>query len=141
MAAAWALRLLEDRFVAAEVRSAGTHASGEAQAAAYAIDAMRELGFDLRAHRSTPLDEDLMSWADHVVVMEPMHAEVGLGLLGGDDVERSIRALWRHLGEGADHVPDPHGRALDVYRSSARQIGAATEAFLDESLLERRGQS
>jgi len=144
MAAAWARRLLDDRFVAAEIRSAGTHAregAEAAEAAAYAIDAMRELTFDLRSHRSTRLSAELMSWADHVVVMEPMHTEVAQGLLGGADEQGKIRGLWLHLSTPSDHVWDPRGQDLETYRSSARTIGAAIEGLLAQTLSERRTQA
>lgn len=131
IAAAWAARLLEDRFVAADIRSAGTHARTGDAAAAYAIDAMRELGFDLRSHRSSPLDAELLSWADHVVVMEPMHAEVARRLLGGAEELGKVQGLWLHQAVPAKHVADPQGQSLDVYRGSAREIGNSLKALLD----------
>ncbi len=133
IAAAWAARLLEDRFVAADIRSAGTHARAGSAAAAYATDAMRELGFDLRSHRSSPLDAELLVWADHVVVMEPMHADVARSLLGGVDEVSKIQGLWLHQALPADHVADPQGQSLDVYRASALEIGTSLKAFFEAS--------
>jgi protein-tyrosine phosphatase len=141
MAAAWAERLLDDRFVAADILSAGSHAWDGSEAAAYAIDAMRELGFDLRAHRSRRLSAELMSWADHVVVMEPMHAEVSRGLLDSAAEGGKIRGLWEHLTDAAGQVSDPQGQDLDMYRSSAREIGEALDSLLGEILAELRAQA
>jgi protein-tyrosine-phosphatase len=140
MAAAWAARVLEDHFVFAEIRSAGTHAWDGAEAAAYAIDAMRELGFDLRAHRSQRLGSELMTWADHVIVMEPMHAEVAQGLLGVQESSNKIIGLWSYLEEPAAHVSDPHGQELQVYAASARSIGWGVEQLLKNQLEERRNE-
>jgi len=140
MAASWAARVLEDHFVFAEIRSAGTHAWDGAEAAAYAIDAMRELGFDLRLHRSQRLTEELMSWADHVIVMEPMHAEVAQGLLGSQGASDRVVGLWSYLEEAAAHVSDPHGQELEVYAASARSIGRGVEKLLEMQLEERRSE-
>ena len=141
IAAAWARRLLEDRFVVGEIRSAGTHAWEGAEAGAYAIDAMRELGFDLRSHRSQRLSKELLDWADQVVVMEPMHAEVACELLGPSGDRSKILQLWEDLPEQADHVWDPQGQALEVYRTSARVIGQSLEVLLVRLLSERRRQA
>jgi len=99
---------------------------------------MRELGFDLRSHRSCPLDAELLSWADHVVVMEPMHAEVARRLFGGVEESSKIHGLWMHQALPADHVADPQGQSLDVYRASAREIGTSLKAFFDPAVTASR---
>lgn len=134
MAAEWAVRHLEERFVTPEIRSAGTHAHDGMEAAAYAIDAMRELGFDMRGHRSQRLDESLLDWADHVVVMEPMHAEIAALLMAPSAEAARVSGLWSHLEGQAGAVPDPHRLSLEVYRHSARSIGAAVQRLVEEQL-------
>jgi len=133
MAEFHASKQLADRFVAADVRSAGTHAWEGNEAGAYTIDAMRELGFDLRPHRTSSLTHELIEWADHVVVMEPMHAEVVLRG-GGED---KLVELWCWI-PGADLVVDPQGKPLDDHREAATRIGRATEAMVVEHLAARR---
>ena len=140
MAAAWARRCLEDRFVAAEIRSAGTHAWGGAEAAAYGIDAMRELGFDMREHRSQVLDPALVGWADHVIVMEPMHGQVAADLVPEGDSGK-VEGLWRFMEADQGHVMDPQGSTLDDYRASARSIGQAVGRLIDEHLEGRLGST
>ena len=109
---------------------------GGAEAAAYAIDAMRELEFDMRGHRSQALDAELLEWADHVVVMEPMHASLASELLPPS--ASKLEGLWEDLDEGLAHVPDPQGQGLDVYRASARSIGAAVGRLVERHLSLRR---
>ena len=133
MAEYWARKVLADRFVAAEIRSAGTHAWEGSEAGAYTIDAMRELGFDLRDHRTTPLNRDLIEWADHVVVMEPMHAEVVSTLVNEDN----LVCLW-HWIDQADEVVDPQGQPLEAHREAAERIGRAIQAMVGEHLAARR---
>jgi protein-tyrosine-phosphatase len=136
MAEAWARKFLEDRFVAADVRSAGTHAWDAAEAGAYTTDAMREIGFDLRAHRTTRVTAELLEWADVVAVMEPMHAEVVLELL--PEVEAKLHRVWTFLPGNPDHVTDPHGHQLDAHRTAAQAVGGAVKALIDQWFAERR---
>ena len=135
-AASWGEQLLAERFVAAEIRSAGTHAWQGAEAGAYTIDAMRELGQDLRAHRSQPLDPELLRWADEIVVMEPMHAETALTL--EPSCEPRLRRLWTWIPGSFEEVPDPQGQDLDAHRAAVRLIGQALEVLVEERLAARR---
>jgi protein-tyrosine-phosphatase len=136
VAAAWAERAFAEQFVAVEVKSAGTHAWPGMEAGAYTVDAMRELGVDLRAHRTTRLDGDLLRWADHVLVMEPGHAEICTQL--APEVEPRIAGLWAWLGEEWQFVPDPHGEALDVHRANVRLIGDAVRKMAAAHVAARR---
>ncbi len=135
MAATWTAHHLAQRFVMAEIRSAGTHGWDGAEAGAFAIDAMRELGHDMRQHRSQPLSDQLLDWADHVVVMEPMHEAV----VRGRDVieEAALVRLWDFV-DGADQVDDPQGHPLDAYRAAAASIGDATQRMITAHLAARR---
>ena len=145
MAAAWAERLLAEHLVVSEVRSAGTHAWVGGEAAAYAVDAMRELGFDLRPHRSQPLDRRLLDWADYVVVMEPLHEAIAGAMLAeaptGSEGRAQVEGLWPHLAGGESEVPDPQGRDLPDYRRSAQSIGLAVGRLVDLYLVALRGNS
>ncbi len=138
MAEHWARKLLEDRFIMADVRSAGTHAWKGAEAGAYTTDAMREIGFDLRRHRTTRVTPELLEWADCVGVMEPMHAEVVLEHLPA--VEEKLYRLWHFLPSEADHVADPHGQELDAHRVAAQAVGDGVKSFVDHWLAERRAK-
>lgn len=136
MAEAWARRLLEERYVMADVRSAGTHAWDDALAGADTTDAMRELGFDLRPHRSTRVTPALLAWADLVAVMEPMHADV---LLQHDpSVEAKLRRMWTYLPGNPDHVEDPIGQELEAHRRAAQSVGDAVRALVDEWFARRQ---
>ena len=133
MASTWAEHYLTQHFVAGEIRSAGTHAWKGAEAGAYAIDAMREHGFDMRSHRSQPISSELLDWADHVVVMEPMHSEVV-----GPKVEPSkLIELWDYV-DGADHIADPQGHPLEAFRRAAGEIEGAVSRLISRQVAERR---
>ncbi len=138
MGEAWARQRFAERFVSADVRSAGTHAWGDAPAGADTTEAMHECGFDIRPHRSTRLDADLLAWADVVVVMEPMHAEIALEL--DPTVEPKLRRLWTYMDGDVDHVHDPIGQPLDAHRTAAKRVGEATTKVVDEWFAQRRAQ-
>ena len=135
-AATWAEHHLANRFVTADIRSAGVAAWQGAEASAYAIDVMRELGMDMRDHRSQPISEELLKWADYIVVMEPGHSEHISALL--PEVAPRIIGLWTYLAESEDHVPDPHRQGIEVFRASCISLGKAVETLIEERLAARR---
>jgi len=135
MAATWAEHHLAQRFVMAEIQSAGTHGWDGAEAGAYAIDAMRELGHDMRAHRSRAITQELIDWADHVVIMEPMHEDV----IGERVAAGKLIRLWDYV-DGADHIEDPQGHALAAFRNTATSIGGAILTMVVAHLAARRAQ-
>jgi len=128
-------RLSNEHFIAGQIQSASALGWDDVEAGAYTMDAMRELGFDLRSHRSQALTAELIDWADRVVVMEPAHARKVLSLQPA--AEDKTVGLWDWL-EGYDHVPDPQGQDLDVHRECMERIGQAVEALVDQFVAERR---
>lgn len=137
-AAAWANKLFAERFVTAQIRSAGTHAWDGGPASANATQAMAELDFDLRTHRSQPIRAELLDWADHVVVMEPMHRDVILE--SAPEYADKILPMWDFIEDGGDHVVDPQGHEYEAFRRSAAEIGEATAKLVVHILAERRAR-
>ena len=135
-AATWAEHHLAARFVSADIRSAGVAAWQGSEASAYAIDVMRELGMDMRSHRSQPTSPELLLWADHIVVMEPGHAKHIIDMQPA--VEDRIIGLWTYLSEDAELVYDPHRQGIDVFRASCTSLGVAVERLVLEHLAARR---
>lgn len=135
-AATWAEHHLAARFVSADIRSAGVAAWQGGEASAYAIDVMRELGMDMRSHRSQPTTPELLLWADHIVVMEPGHAKHIIDMQ--PEVEERIIELWTYLSEQAEWVHDPHRQSIDVFRASCTSLGDAVKRLVLEHLAARR---
>ncbi len=137
MAAAWAEHHFAEQFVFADIRSAGIHALPGYSAGAYALDAMRELGFDMRTHRSQLLTAELLGWADFAIVMEPEHAAAAEHICSETLPEEewaTIIPLWNFAEDGFDHIPDPEGGPLDDYREAARAIGSCIEKLVAKRL-------
>jgi len=151
MGEAWARHWFEQRFVAADVRSAGVIAIdflGDpevrrrydshpfSRAASFAVEVMREHGLDLSEHRTRRATAEMLDWADAVLVMEPMHRDSLLEL--DPAAEPRIQGLWTYCDGDLDHVWDPQGRSLDDYRAAAKLIGDAVERFVPAHLAARR---
>lgn len=137
--------------VDARVRSAGTMA-WEAPATPDAVEVMRERGFDISDHRSTPLGERVIDESDLILGMTRDHLGrvaslapdavdrafligelVRLGdKVGSRRLDEDLRS-WLHrlstarphrrmLGRSRDEVPDPLGEPIERYRVTAARL-------------------
>ena len=157
---ALARRWFEQRGVSATVGSAGTHAEWGAGPTVQTEEAAARLGLDVSAHRSRPLDPDVVRGVDLVLTMERSHAlEVGhrypelvdvtftLGELAdlapvhpreaGQTTEEWIDAMSRgrpfaQMFSLTDYgdIADPVGRSARRHRKTAGQISDALEVVL-----------
>ena len=112
----------------AETRSAGVSASPGSTASEGAIEAAAEQGLDLKEHRSSPLTQELVEWADLVLTMG-VHHLVAVEENGGRGKTAMLSAFaeGRESGEGWG-VPDPFAGDIDVYRDSFRVLEELVEA-------------
>ena len=110
------------------VTSAGLAAWAGGPASSGALEAVSEMGADLRGHSSQPLTEALVRQADVILTMTASHRAALLAQFpeAGDRVAM--------LSPDRRDVIDPIGGSLETYRSCARQIRehlAARIATLD----------
>jgi L-threonylcarbamoyladenylate synthase len=107
------------------VTSAGLAAWAGGQASVNAVEAVAELGADLRGHTSQPLTESLIRQADMILTMTASHRAAVLAQFpdAGDRVAM--------LSPDRRDVIDPIGGSLDTYRSCARQIREHLAARID----------
>ena len=98
------------------VTSAGLAAWAGGPASSGALEAVAEMGADLRGHSSQPLTEALVRQADVILTMTASHRAALLGQFpeAGDRVAM--------LSPDRRDVIDPIGGSLETYRSCARQI-------------------
>jgi protein-tyrosine phosphatase len=122
--------------------SAGTSAAAGEPASAGARAVAHELGLDLDAHRTAPLDAAALAGADWVIGLTRAHAALvsaritavwpgAVGLLAAPGHD------WRRQGPvsgGADQagldVADPWQQDLDAYRRAAGDIEAKVAAWV-----------
>jgi protein-tyrosine-phosphatase len=126
MAAGLAERIADRFGLNVLTRSAGTLGLLDKPAHPNAVLVCREVGVDLSTHRSRGLDDDLLAWADKIVVMELEHAT-------------HIRAYFeRHADKvvqlgpyaGVEDIPDPHRSWVCIYRRCRRTLEAGIEKLL-----------
>lgn len=109
-----------------EVRSAGTSALFGEPASDGARRVARRHGLDLEGHSSTPLDEDLVAWADLVLTMGSTHLRRVLEL-GGEGKSALLGAFGQdrkpsgRAGPGLE-VPDPFGGDDEAYEQTFRRV-------------------
>ena len=106
------------------VQSAGVSAGDGLPASWEAVQALRESGIDLLAHRSRRLTRELVDAARVIVVMTDAHRAAVLERF--PDARERVRLLgsFGPSPEDGDDVGDPIGSSLDVYRRVRDQIRA-----------------
>jgi len=115
-------KIAPGRFV---VRSAGTHVYFHgAPAERSAVQAVRELGLDLSAHRTRQMDASLADWADLILGMEDWHCrQIERSFPAARGKTFSFGGYARGRAGGAD-VDDPYGGSMRVFRACAQEIAA-----------------
>lgn len=105
------------------VRSAGVSALRGEPASDGSLRTGARHGLDLSGHRSRPVDDELLGWADLILVMSPGHllrlAE--LGVVGKAAVLDAFAQGGEGSGESAD-VLDPFGGDDDDYEEAYRTL-------------------
>ncbi len=123
-----------------EIRSAGSSTTPGLPASEGALRAADRHGLDLTGHRSTPLDPQLVEWADLILAMSDSHLEAArtLGSTG-----REILLTEFVTGEGREpesrNVPDPLGGGDEVYEQTFTTLEGLIDELL-QRLLKRREQ-
>lgn len=110
-----------------ESRSAGTHAREGDPAAPNSERAIRELGGDLSAHRSQPVTDELVDWADRILVMELRHAQNVRSAFPAADAKLQMLGTFGGIME----IADPYGSWIFRFRSSRDEIRRCVEGLLD----------
>ena len=99
------------------IESAGTSASSAAPPSEDAVQAMKERGIDVSAHKSRPMRHVNLDDFDIVVALTPSIAQA-LRTHGAD--ASKLRTL---------DIPDPFGKGLETYRDTAQAIERELASF------------
>lgn len=110
------------------VRSAGTGAAFGGPASENAIKVAQDHEIDLSAHRSTPLEPDLVKWADLILGMSGSHILVAAEQGGADKVALVTDFLEEGTGEP---VEDPFGGDTLAYERTFDELERAIGALLE----------
>ncbi len=118
-------RLPSDLSKQVEIRSAGTLSINGKPATSPAIAVAQEYGADLSRHRSRGLSEELLAWADLILVMGETHLRFIQEHYPEAAARTHLLRRFRRLPEefvGNVEVPDPIGGDLEEYRACAQLI-------------------
>ncbi|MBI5434931.1 MAG: low molecular weight protein arginine phosphatase [Planctomycetes bacterium] len=110
-----------------ELRSMGVFAHPGAAASREAVEVMADAGLDLSAHRSTPLDPEVVGELERVYALTQGHLEA-LRAAVAPSVAKRCTLLDP---EGRD-IPDPIGGTREDYERCAAAIQSALEVRVDE---------
>lgn len=114
-----------------EIQSAGVSAYPGTLASEEARSAAEKAGLNLEEHRSSLLEDELVTWADLILTMGTHHLEVVEGL-GGKGKASMLTAFARKSEKGQDRdVQDPFGGDAHTYRESFRTIADLVETSLE----------
>lgn len=114
-------RIISERGLSGfECRSCGTFAFPGDEASPPAVEAAAQLGADISAHRSSPVNQYIIDNTDVFICMSPSHAAMIKSVSPNSDV--------RVLGGG---IPDPYGQSDEVYLACANEIYKNLEILTD----------
>ncbi|MCB9777477.1 MAG: hypothetical protein H6742_02810 [Alphaproteobacteria bacterium] len=128
MAEGWAAWYGAQRGWPVEVRSGGIMGLMGHPADPLAIKVMAEVGIDISGHRSGGVDEEMIAWADHVLVMEMRHASSLRRRIPASDSKVLMLGNFGGLVE----VPDPVGGWRWRFRTSRDQLKKCVQGFMDQ---------
>ncbi|MDA1001310.1 MAG: low molecular weight protein arginine phosphatase [bacterium] len=112
-----------------EVRSAGTHAMTGNPSPVEAIQVANQAGIDLTPHQAQPLTDEIVDWADRIVVMSPDHADyIEVNFPHGIEKIDEM-AIYRPGGRPGDTIKDPYGQSLFHYRQYYGELMEAVQGF------------
>lgn len=137
MAAVLLEHKLKQRERSAMIISAGTLNIIGRSAAIHAREAVAAHGLSLESHRSQGINNKLVTFADHVIIMAPHHGVELLKLY--PKLEPKLVGLWRYAPEETPGWPlteiaDPVGQSLAQFLSCRDLIDQCLDAWIAQAL-------
>jgi len=112
-----------------EVRSAGTIALNGGKPSEETIEVLKKEGIDAAGYESTKLKEEIIDWADVILVMEPEHREAVIGLC---PLSAGKIFMLGEFNPGAKDIliPDPIGRSYSFYKVTFNLIKRSIDGLI-----------
>lgn len=102
-----------------QVTSAGTWAEYGQLASNFSVEVLAEQGFDISGHRSQPINEELLAWADLVLCLATGHAEA---LKAEFRSEKHKIYLLSAMSGRPYSVHDPYGEPRFAYEQMVQEV-------------------
>lgn len=114
-----------------EVRTAGVMTIPGLIPTPEATLVLKNAGIDIRAHRSSPLTNELIRKADLILGMTPFHVQFALRM--SDDARGKTFLLKEYAESDVKmfQISDPMGMTLEVYKRVYREMKLAIDRILD----------
>jgi len=129
LAEAYFRKRIEEEGLKIEVRSAGTGAANGYPPADETVTTLQEEGISSANLFSKSVTEDLINWADIILVMEPIHKARIMDMVPGSG--RKVFFLAEYDREAQEiSIPDPIGRSLAFYKLSFGIIKRSVEGII-----------
>ncbi len=120
------------------VGSAGTWTQDGVPATPEAVDALGQRGIDIGRHRSRRITAALLAQADLVLVMTAAHAEALRAEF--PEARNRVHMLTAMAGSAYD-IPDPVGKPLAWYMSTATELARVLERGFDRIVAEAQARA
>jgi protein-tyrosine phosphatase len=104
------------------VLSAGVHAFPGNSADSKMVDFLNKSNIPHNGHESKLLDDDLMAWADMILVMEKRHREHILSQWPNSEEKVHLMGKFVSPDQPEADVDDPYGLSSFYYRATQSQI-------------------
>lgn len=127
MAEALAGLAAERRGWRVEARSCGVEAREGLPAAPNSVKVVREVGGDLTAHRSQPMSEELVAWADRILCMELRHTQAARAMFPLAEGKLQLLGTFG----GTVEIDDPYGSWIFTYRRTRDLLMNCIEGLYD----------
>ena len=111
-----------------DVKSVGIHASFGTNAASFAIEAMKDIGIDIRDHKSDQVNSELLDKADLVLTMSNSHKKAIL--LQYPLMKGRVFLLNEYAFGINKDIEDPFGGSLRYYEKARDEIFRAVEEIV-----------
>ena len=112
-----------------KIMSAGTTTVDGMSASAYSVEALKRIGVDLSAHRSTMLTQELVDEAFAIFALAQSHIDV-LQTYYDNLPSRVLTVLDAVEGCARHDVPDPYGGTIDDYLDVRDDIAYAIPSIV-----------
>ena len=110
--------------------SAGIFANPGNIPAPFAVKVAREAGVDISGHRARVVNNDNLSWADIVLVMESGQREFISTAFPHQSAKVVLLGDFKRSHEGGGEIPDPYGSSLEDYKTCLEEISEAVDGLI-----------
>lgn len=113
-----------------EVKSAGTHCIDGATPSSETIKVLKNENINTEGLESTELTEEIIRWADLILVKEPMHREKVLSIVPQADTKLFLLGKFSKKSKDV-LIPDPIGRPTAFYNFTFGLIKDSIEGLIE----------